>query len=665
MAIDDRFSSNKPSEFTRNDLTGGTKLDAGPFIGKIKNNIDPAKLGRLQVYIPELASGDEDNPQNWRIVTYSSPYFGMTSQAVAGTKLNAYGTTKESYGMWMTPPDIGVLVICIFIGGDPNRGYYIGCLPDGTSHHMVPGLAGSSKYPSEQLTQEQNQKAQGANFLPVAEFNDQDSSLATSPDLNKVERPVHGLQFDAFVRQGLIGDRVRGVISSSSQRESPSNVFGISTPGRPVAYDQDNPIDVWMRQGGHSFVMDDGDVDNNDNLIRLRTSGGHQLMMNDSAGIIYLISASGRNWVEMGADGSVRVFSDADISMHATGAINFHSDAAFNVQAPNINLKAGTNINMETGGSINSFAEKNQTHVSGIKYEVKTGTLNMVGKTSTISMESNLSLVGDKILLNSGPSATVKDPAAINDIGIVPNIEPWTRPDGTVGTSEDDGVITDTPEARQNIVPKSAVVPTTGIDATKNIIAASAVQQKVSEILATQPSVSSGIGILTPVQVRVLFAGIAASESGGNYFAVNSIGYSGKYQFGVAALEDQGYVKKGTWASYGRNSVLSKDSVWAGKNGINSLNDFLNSFSVQEDIMFANASRNYTTMVRIGAIREGDDASTVAGMIKTAHLLGAGGAKNWRNGQGGQDAYGTTGEKYFTQGKSVILAYAPDGTLTA
>ena len=665
MAIDDRFSSNRPSEFARNDLTGGAKLDAGPFVGKIKNNLDPAKLGRVQVYIPELASGDEDDPQNWRIVTYSSPFFGMTSQAVEGNQANSYGTTKESYGMWMTPPDIGVLVICIFIGGDPNRGYYIGCLPDGTSHYMVPGIAGSSSYDPTLLTQEQTQRADGATFLPVAEFNDQDSALVTSPDLNKVERPVHDLQFQNFARQGLVGDRVRGVISSSSQRESPSNVFGISTPGRPVAYDQDNPIDVWMRQGGHSFVMDDGDKDNKDNLIRLRTSGGHQLMMNDSAGIIYLISSSGRNWVEMGADGSVRVFSDADISMHATGAINFHSDTAFNVQAPNINLKAGTSINMETSGNINSFAEKNQTHVSGIKYEVKTGTLNLVGKTSTISMEGKLSLVGDKILLNSGPAATVKDPAAVNDIGIVPSIEPWKRPDGTVGTSEDDGVVTTTAEGKANIVPKTAVVPTTGIDATKKAINASAVSQKVSEILATQPTPPTGIGVLTQDQVKVLFAGIAASESGGNYFVVNSIGYSGKYQFGVAALEDQGYVKKGTWAAYGKNSVLSKESVWAGKNGINSLNDFLNSFSVQEDVMFANASRNYNTMVRIGAIRAGDDAATVAGMIKTAHLLGAGGAKNWRNGEGGADAYGTTGEQYFAQGKAVIDVYAPDGTIVA
>ena len=665
MAIDDRFSSSKPGEFARNDITNGVKLDAGPFIGKIKNNIDPAKLGRLQVYIPELASGDEDDPQNWRIVTYSSPFFGMTSQAVDGNKANFYGTTKESYGMWMTPPDLGVLVICIFINGDPNRGYYIGCLPDGTSHHMVPGIAGSTSFDPAVLTQEQIQRADGANFLPVVEFNDRDERLAIKKNISDIDKPVHDLQFKNFARQGIVGDRIRGVISSSSQRESPSSVFGISTPGRPVAFDQDNPSDVWMRQGGHTLVMDDGDKDNKDNLIRLRTSAGHQLMMNDSAGIIYIISSSGRNWVEMGADGSVRVFSDADISMHATGEINFHSDTAFNVQAPVINMKAGKNINMEAASDINAKAEKTITHASGMLYQVKTSTFNVSGVSANVSMEGKLSLVGDKILLNSGPAAIVKPPAAIRDVGIVPNIEPWKRPAGTTGSSEDDGVVTTAAEARENIIPKTAVVPTTGINKTNIVVNASSVSQKVSEILATQPTPVTGIGPLTRDQVKVLFAGIAQSESGGSYTVVNSIGYSGKYQFGVAALEDLGYVKKGTWAAYKKNSVLSKDSVWTGKNGIGSLNDFLSSKTVQEDVMFANADRNYETMVRIGAIRAGDDASVVAGMIKTAHLLGAGGAKNWRNGGGGEDAYGTTGDQYFAQGKAVIVALAPNGTIVA
>lgn len=663
MAIDDRFGS-KPAEFARNDITNGTKLDSGPFIGKIKNNIDPARLGRLQVYVPELASGDEEDPQNWRIVTYSSPYFGTTNQAVVGNFANEYGATKESYGMWMTPPDIGVLVICIFINGDPNRGYYIGCIPDGTSHYMVPGLAGSKKAKTDSLTQEQLLRAEGSTNLPVAEFNDLDKAAATAPDIADAERPVHDAQFQRFARQGLVGDNIRGVISSSSQRESPSNVFGFSTPGRPIAYSEDNPSEIWMRQGGHSFVMDDGDKDANDNLIRLRTSAGHQLMMNDTAGIIYLISSTGKNWVEMGADGSVRVFSDADISMHATGAINFHSDSEFNVQAPTINMKATGAINMQAGTNYNLQAENNITQVAGVNYGIKATKLDASATSSTISMSGQLSLVGDKILLNSGAATSVKKPDAVPDVGIVPSMEPWGRPAGTTGESDDDY---SQPTAASASTPREVVSSTPvppGYDKTKELFTNKIRSQSIQEILATQPTPPGAIGPLTPDQVKALFAGIAQSESGGSYTVVNSIGYSGKYQFGVAALEDMGYVTKGTWAAHKRNSVLAQN-VWTGKDGINSRDDFLNSPGIQESIMFNYTSRNYSTMERIGAVRTGDDAITVAGLLKTAHLLGAGGANSWRKGKGGADAYGTTGDDYYAQGKYAVATFAPNGTLTA
>ena len=427
MAINSRIGS-RVADFARNDLHTGTKLDAGPFIGKIKNNIDPAKLARLQVYIPELSSGDEEEPQNWRTVTYSSPYFGMTNQAVLGHEVNEYGSTKESYGLWMTPPDIGVLVICIFINGDPNRGYYIGCIPDGTSHYMVPGLAGSATAKQESLTQDQLRQTQGSTYLPVVEFNDRIESDALSPDPAKVPHPVNAAQLNNFSRQGLVADRIRGVISSSSQRESPSAVYGFSTPGRKLAASQDNPSEVWLRKGGHSLVMDDGDVNEKDNLVRLRTSAGHQIMMNDSEGVIYIINATGKNWIEMGADGSIRAYTESDFSVHSGGAINFKSDTAFNVEAPIINLKSLQTTNLEAGTDYNLSAGVNLTQTAGVTMNIGATNFKIAGTTATMSMSGQLSLVGDKILLNSGAITTVKAPAAITPIDIVPDAEPWQRP---------------------------------------------------------------------------------------------------------------------------------------------------------------------------------------------------------------------------------------------
>ena len=652
MAVDYRFGT-KPADFARNDLTNGTNLDPGPFIGKIKNNVDPAKLGRLQVYIPELASGDENEPQNWRTVTYSSPYFGMTNQAVLGQDLNEYGATKESYGMWMTPPDIGVLVICIFINGDPNRGYYIGCIPDGTSHYMVPGLAGNKQAKVETLTQEQLIQANGAEYLPVVEFNDNIQSDALAADPVNVQHPVHAVQLENLSRQGLVNDKVRGVISSSSQRESPSAVYGFSTPGRKIAGSQDNPAEVWLRKGGHSFVMDDGDADDKDNLVRIRTSAGHQIMMNDSAGIIYIINATGKNWIEMGADGSIRAYTEADFSVHSGGAINFKSDTAFNVEAPVINLTSGTDTNIQAGLNFNLSAGNNITQTAQVGMNIGANNFKIAGTTTTMSMSGQLSLVGDKILLNSGPSTTVSTPSVNRPIGIVPDAEPWKRPKGTTSEVEIDTTLGGaTYEQVVSIQPNDS---DSTYDEVKTLAGRPTVRYTpFGDVLSTQPTAPGPIGPMSPEQVKTLFASIAKTESGGSYTAVNSLGYSGKYQFGVAALEDMGYVKAGTWATYKRNSVLSNPNVWSGKDGINSQEDWLASKGVQEAAMYAYSLRNYKTMVKISAVRNGDDAATVAGLVKCAHLLGPGGAKKWRNGLGGADAYGTTGEQYFAQGKAAV-----------
>ena len=75
-------------------------------------------------------------------VSYSSPFIG-TTKPVAEV-INKYGATRQSYGFWMTPPDVDTNVICIFINGSPDQGYYIGCIPDMTGHHMVPAIAGSA-----------------------------------------------------------------------------------------------------------------------------------------------------------------------------------------------------------------------------------------------------------------------------------------------------------------------------------------------------------------------------------------------------------------------------------------------------------------------------------------------------------------------------------------
>ena len=93
---------------------------------------------------------------------------------------------------------------------------------------------------------------------------------------------------------------------------------------------------------------------------------------------------------------------------------------------------------------------------------------------------------------------------------------------------------------------------------------------------------------------------------------------------------------------------------WTGKDGIRSQEDWLNSPEAQEAAMIVLANSNKRTLERINGIKPGDDFQTQAGMMAGAHLLGAGGIRNWREGRGGADAYGTTGQEYFTLGRNAV-----------
>jgi hypothetical protein len=158
-------------------------------------------------------------------------------------------------------------------------------------------------------------------------------------------------------QQGTLADPQRGPIGSTSQRESPSAVFGISTPGRAVYQggltESDikaritaktisaTDVSVIGRKGGHSIVLDDGNLEGKDNLVRIRTAGGHQITMSDDGNFFYIIHANGQAWVEFGQEGTLDVYTTNSVNVRTQGTINLHADE-------DINMFAGGKINMKS-----------------------------------------------------------------------------------------------------------------------------------------------------------------------------------------------------------------------------------------------------------------------------------------------------------------------------
>lgn len=361
----------------------GTPTEFGPFVGIVVNNIDPTKSGRLQVWIQQFGSllptgrPNLEAKDTWRTVSYIPPFYGSTPHSGTNQGAGTFTGNQQSYGMWFTPPDLYTEVICFFVGGDPNQGFYIGCIPNPGINHMIPAIGSSAPYAAND---KQKPYFTDSRRLPVTEINDTNLQLSENPRFFDAIKPVHTYVAAQMLQQGLINDPLRGPITSSSQRESPSTVFGLSTPGRAIYQagltEEDirpklesgelKPTDVAViaRRGGHSIVMDDGDLIGQDQLLRIRSSKGHQITMSDSGDCFYITHANGQTWLEFGSEGTVDVFSTNSVNIRTKGEINLHADKTINmyagekinIKSPEIRAQAVDLMELVSSSKMNLFA---------------------------------------------------------------------------------------------------------------------------------------------------------------------------------------------------------------------------------------------------------------------------------------------------------------------
>ena len=394
-------------------------LNAGPFIGLVKNNTDPSFMGKLGVFIPALAK--TENPGQNQLITceYLAPFYGAKGQRYSRPGGQSYESSQHSYGMWAVPPDLESKVLVIFAEGKMEKAFWIGCIQDPYTNHMVPGIAssentydGTKSFDNMNPAQRANatgtvdkEKTYGTTFVPSGELNRSSPGALNNLNYDSIPKPVHPFA-DVLKQQGLGVDTIRGTTTSSARRESPSQVFGISTPGpkdnrsikQPVGTLDSQKTDFVSRETGHTFVMDDGDSNGSNKLTRLRTGAGHQILMHDTAGCIYVANASGDSWIELSASGKMYVYaadginmrSQGNFDLHADGDINFHSNNSikFTADGELVNnakfiLNAGNNgiFSSSTEGPVATFAKQTiSSFTPGQQLHGAGGPIHLAGK---------------------------------------------------------------------------------------------------------------------------------------------------------------------------------------------------------------------------------------------------------------------------------------------
>ena len=389
----------------------------GIYEAIVVSSKDVQKNGRLKVRLINSNSNvdfiEDNDPQNYLDITvqWSSPFAGSTNikdTVASGDPTppgeesldKTFSGTQKSYGMWMIPPDAGNKVLVMFINGDIARGVVIGCMYQSFMNHMVPGIARSKTF-----TDNDGETLE----VPVAEYNKasdeakgadwtvtRDETGQTPTD--NVRRPSHTPHFNGLKEQGLEQDETRGLTSSSARRESPSKVYGILTPD------------------ANQFVMDDGDQQ----LIRLRTKSGAQILLDETNGNVYIINKKGTGWIEIDDAGKIDVWANDSISIRSHKDINLRADRDLNIESGrDINIKTHQTTDNQPSDTTNTLNAVNgafNLDVAGaLNIKTVDATTLTSGKEFYLTATSNnlTSTTGDTNILTSAGNHVESTPAGV------------------------------------------------------------------------------------------------------------------------------------------------------------------------------------------------------------------------------------------------------------
>ena len=650
---------------------GGANTRDVPVFGIVKDNIDPTRSGRLKVFLSDNPGAQDSNTsQNWVSVSYLATFFGKVQPSAGNNGNGEYISNPSSYGMWTSPPDIGTKVICIFVNGDPNYGFWIGSVPEPESLYMIPAI-GASDHVIPNTGE--GQSYGGAVRLPVTNFNTNNQTLSDNPNFLDSPRPIHSYSASIMMQQGIIRDPIRGPIGSSAQRESPSRVgWGVSTPGRPI-YDggftdetlvqkvetaDPQQLKVVARRGGHTIVMDDGDVVGKDQLVRIRTALGHQILMSDDGQTLMILHSNGQSYIELGKEGTVDIFStnsfnvrtQGDINLHADRNVNIHAMENLNFKAKNINIDSEKKIQVRAGEDLIMSAIGKLTGLAGgpISWGSK-GEVSMVGG-------GNAYLNGKKVNLNSGaPSNTPKAADAIPLVAqtdtlfdtqkgflaapgkllTIASRAPAHAPWSAAGKGVD---VKTSPDADANLPSKASPAASNVLDK-----AISTVSNPVAAATAASAPVVGAVSNAIDKNVTgAVLGAVATNAAAGPAAEATTVGSAvvdtvegpvaaiGAYASTPTQLADAGIIKPGSdtlvngliKAGVSISNAMPS-AVFSGVSGAGTVGELVQNVSAQTAGVTTNLQQAQTALTNIGAISGNEGPGVMAGLVTGAATVGA------------------------------------------
>lgn len=435
-------------------------------IGIVVDVDDPQQNGRIRVACHSL--GDEVSPN--RINLQNIPWATM-APFLAGSMVQGYRgvmgvvDSEVPYGFFGVPK-VGTEVIIALVDGDPNFRVCLGCLHHNGASGAAPHgrYTSTGEYPKEPLSmadrpiqplstnlqlsfsgpfnQDRNNyewfsRATDYTFSAHRGTNKNPRQASDDPeDVEIVEGDGNTINYTQGYAKDRIGEQ-SDVVTNANRKYDPQT-YALVSPGF------------------HAVSLDD----RADNCrIRLRTTSGHQIIMDDTNERIYISTMKGKNWVEMDSCGNVDIHSDTRVSIHAAKDINLTSEETIRLSSKNIHMRAQNELRMFSNGDTHIFSNANirtrakQSHFSetGAKFEIMASSDVLITSSANVHMmaSSSLYLTGNgsvellssgniihtasKVLSNAGTSATSASSATQSQAKTafhsnrIPMHEPWPR----------------------------------------------------------------------------------------------------------------------------------------------------------------------------------------------------------------------------------------------
>jgi hypothetical protein len=599
------------------------------FMGVVENRIDPLMMGRVQIRAFGWHTEDKVSIPTADL-PWAQPLFASNASITTNT------------------PKEGDYVVGFFTDGDgAQMPVYLGVLPG------IPDQdANQSKGFADPRTTDELQntpvKPVKNNIVGVngVSISTQDK---TPYPRTKNEPTTSKLSRNESLANTIIDFRRRNWVNVNSTN---GTTWREPYPGYNTLYPYSSTTET---ESGHIFQLDD-------------TPGNERVMLSHRTGTTYEVYNSGtklekivkdnytivhgsdmcyvngkleltvENVAKIRIKGKTTIEIDGDVDFKVAGDMNLSVGKALNIKAASMTTEVAGNDSHLVGSKNETISGDTQIRYEGdLHTHIGADTYNKHDGGTDYSCPSDPTRSGstDCASVDSATVAGLSNPNDYRSPAEVSPVPEFINPNSNVSAK-----VKDT-QPFGSFSPEQSSISGDPADASA---------------LLNQPDTDCVIGRLTQSEVKAYFAQIAKTESGGRYNVVNSIGFIGKYQFGWAALFDSGLVKR-----VKQNSDLQNSSNW---NNDLSLEKFLNGHDLQEKTMCQYTSRNYRTLVSLGVITSSSDSATVAGYLAVSHLLGPGGAKKLSLGQDGSDAYGTTGTKYYLNGRNAVLALNSSSTKT-